>query len=127
MNYTLRWFTTRNHAHKCFTPVLSEPLRLCKKRTRNSLEGVQVVSKVRASSLDVYRRGFLGALPKIWSKLPMDLIRKGERHGWLKIKTACSNFLTGKKSPEKHKKQKTNEILPVIYSTKLNNELNGNV
>ena len=37
---------------KCFTPVLSEPLRLCKKRTRGSLEGVQVVSKVRARSLD---------------------------------------------------------------------------
>ena len=56
---------------KCFTPVLSEPLsvlRLCKKRTRNSLEGIQVVSKVRARSLDVYRRSFLGALPKIWSK-----------------------------------------------------------
>ena len=97
---------------------------LCKKRTRNSLEGVQVVSKVRACSLDVYRRGFLGALPKIWSKLPVDLIRKGERYGWLKIKTACSDFLTGKKT---HEKQKTTEILPVIYSTKLNNELNGNV
>ena len=112
---------------KCFTPVLSEPLRLCKKRTRNSLEGIQVVSKVRACSLDVYRRSFLGALPKIWSKLPVDLIRKGERYGWLKIKTACNDFLTGKKSPVKHKKQKTTEILPVIYSTKLNNELNGNV
>ena len=86
---------------KCFTPVLSEPLRLCKKRTRNSLEGVQVVSKV-----DVYRLSFLGALPTIWAKLPVDLIRKGERYGWLKIKTACSDFLTGKKSPEKHTKNK---------------------
>ena len=112
---------------KCFTPVLSEPLRLSKKRTRNSLEGVQVVSKVRARSLNVYKRSFLGALPQIWSKLPVDLIRKGERHGWLKIKTACSDFLTGKKSLEKHKKQKTNEILHEIDSTKLNNELNGNV
>ena len=112
---------------KCFTPVLSEPLRLCKKRTRNSLEGIQVVSKVRARSLDVYKRSFLGALPKIWSRLPMDLIRRGERYGWLKIKTACSDFLTGKKTTEKHKKQKTSEILPEICSAELNNELNGNV
>ena len=112
---------------KCFTPVLSEPLRLCKKRTRNSLEGIQVVSKVRARSLDVYKRSFLGALPKIWSKLPMDLIRRGERCGWLKIKTACSDFLTGKKTTEKHKKQKTSEILPEICSVELDNELNGNV
>ena len=37
---------------------LIEPLRLCKKRTRNSLEGVQVASKAKAKSLDVYKRGF---------------------------------------------------------------------
>ena len=39
---------------KCFTPVLSEPLRLCKKRTRNSLEGIQVVSRVRVYHLRVH-------------------------------------------------------------------------
>ena len=41
-----------------------------------------------------------------------------------------ATFLTGKDSketPEKHKKRKTSEILSVIYSTKLNNKLNGNV
>ena len=57
----------------------------------------------------------------------MDLVRRGERYGWLKIKTACSDFLTGKKTTEKHKKQKTSEILPVICSTELDNEPNGNV
>ena len=102
---------------------------MCKSRTRNSPEGIQVVSKVRAPSLDVYKRSFLGALAKIWSKLPMDLIRRarGERYGWFKIKTACSDFLIGKKTTENTQKQKTSEILPVIYSIKLNNELNGNV
>ena len=59
----------------------------------------------------------------------MDLVRRGERYGWLKIKTACirSDFLTGKKTTEKQKEQKTSEILPVICSTELDNEPNGNV
>ena len=116
---------------KQFTPVLSEPLRLTKKRTRNSLEGIQVVSKVRASSLNVYKRCFLGVLPKIWSKIPIDIIRKGERcaqrYGWLKIKTTCTDFLIGRKKPDKHKKQKISKPSPGVYSTKLNNELNGTV
>ena len=112
---------------KQFTPVLSEPLRLTKKRTRNSLEGIQVVSKVRASSLDVYKRCFLGALPKIWSKIPIDIIRKGERYGWLKIKATCTDFLTGKKKSDKHKKQKISKPSAEIYSTELNDELNGTV
>ena len=47
---------------KTFTPVLMEPMRLCKKQTRQSLEGIQVVSKVRTKSLDVYKRSFQGIL-----------------------------------------------------------------
>ena len=34
-----------------FVPKLIEPLRLCKKRTRNSLEGVQIAPKAKAKSL----------------------------------------------------------------------------
>ena len=89
---------------------LIEPLRLCKKRTRNSLEGVQVASKAKAKSLDVYKRGFHGALPKIWSKIPIDIITKGKRKGWLKIKSDCVDFLTGKTTIKIHKKQKTSEL-----------------
>ena len=64
---------------KDFKPTLTEPLRLCKKRTRNSLEGIQVVRKVNSKSLDVYKRGFFGVLSKMWSKIPLDIIRRGER------------------------------------------------
>jgi hypothetical protein len=42
---------------KHFVPKLIEPLRLCKKRTRQTLEGTQVAPKVRPNSLDVYKRG----------------------------------------------------------------------
>ena len=112
---------------KTFTPVLMEPMRLCKKRTRQSLEGIQVVSKVRTKSLDVYRRSFQGILPKIWSKIPIEIINRGEKRGWLKIKSACTDFLIGKTRRENHKKQKVVEKSPEIYSTELNNELNGNV
>jgi len=112
---------------KTFTPVLMEPMRLCKKRTRQSLEGIQVVSKVRTKSLDVYRRSFQGILPKIWFKIPIEIINRGENRGWLKIKSACTDFLIGKTKRENHKKQKMMEKSPEIYSTELNNELNGNV
>ena len=112
---------------KAFTPVLTEPLRLTKKRTMHSLEGIQVVPKVRPKSLDVYKRSFQGALLKIWSKIPIEIIRRGERYGWLKIKTACTDFLLGKEKPERLKKQKVAENQHETYNTKLNNELNGNV
>jgi len=93
-----------------FVPKLIEPLRLCKKRTRNSLEGVQIAPKAKAKSLDVYKRGFHGALPKIWSKIPIDIITKGEHKGWLKIKSDCVDFLTGTSTTKIHKKQKTSEL-----------------
>ena len=60
----------------------------------------------------------------------MKIITRGERKGWPKIKrfkTACVNFLIEKSKSEKHKKRKTVETPPEIYTTKLNNELNGNV
>ena len=75
-----------------FKPTLCEPLRLCKKRTRQSLEGTQVVQKVRPKSLDVYKRGFFGVLPEIWSRIPKRIVQRGERVGWLKIKSACTKF-----------------------------------
>ena len=84
---------------KKFIPRLIEPMRLCKKRTRQSLEGIQIESKVRTKSLDVYRRGFQGVLPKIWSRIPMDIIAKDESNGWRKIKSACANFLTDRETP----------------------------
>ena len=77
-------------------PQLYEPLLLLKKRTCQVIAGKQVKSRVNTRSLDVYRRGFHGALPSILHKLPQELVTKGYNRGWLKIKTACKNFLLGK-------------------------------
>ena len=110
-----------------FKPILCEPLRLCKKRTRQSLEGIQVVRKVRSKSLDVYKRGFFGVLPVGWSRIPTDIVQRGQCKGWLKIKSACTKFLTGKETPKHPKKRKAENQAESTYSTKLNNELNGNV
>ena len=116
---------------KNFIPVVTEPLRLCKKRTRQCLEGTQILPTVRAKSLDVYRRSLRGVLPRIWARVPQEIIsigaNKGTKRCWLKIKTNCVDFLTGKKKPNIHKKQKAVAKQPETHSTKLNNELNGNV
>ena len=77
-------------------PQLYEPLQLSRKRTRQVVEGKQVKSRVNAKSLDVFRRGFHGALPSIWRKLPQELVSNGYNRGWLKIKTICKNFLLGR-------------------------------
>ena len=79
-----------------FTPVLTEPFRRCKKRTRQSIEGIQIARRIKSSSLDVYRRSFMGVLPQIWAKIPIEIIERGNEKGWLKIKRDCSDFLTGK-------------------------------
>ena len=77
-------------------PQLYEPLQLSRKRTRQVIEDKQVKSRVNAKSLDVFLRDFHGALPSTWRKLPQDLVTNGYNRGWLKIKTACKNFLLGK-------------------------------
>ena len=82
---------------------------------------------IRSNSLDVYKRGFVCALSKIWSRIPIEIIDKSAANGWLKIKTACSNFFNNweieKTFTEKRKVSEETET----YSTKLNNELDGNV
>ena len=78
---------------KNFVPKLIKPLRLCKKRTRQVLEGTQVAPMIRSNSLDVYKRGFVCALPKIWSRIPIEIIDGGASNGWLKIKTASCCLL----------------------------------
>jgi len=116
---------------KNFIPIVTEPLRLCKKRTRQSLEGTQILPTVRAKSLDVYKKSFRGVLPRIWARIPQEIISKGANKGtkrcWLKIKTKCVDFLIGKQKPNIHTKQKAAEKQPETCSTKLNNELNGYV
>ena len=83
-----------------FVPTLIEPTKTCKRITRHTLSGTQLASNVIAMSLDVYKRSFQGVLPKIWERIPSNIIARGKLKGWLKIKTACTNFLTGKSNNE---------------------------
>ena len=64
----------------------------------------------------------------IWSRIPTEIIDKGlgASHGWCKIKTACTNFLLGRTKQPHQNKRKILEK-PEIYSTELNNELDGNM
>ena len=74
-------------------PTLYEPMALSKKRTRQVLQGKQIKSVVNAKSLYISRRGFYGILPKVWSKLPSDLIMDGYNRGWKKIIKRSKKYL----------------------------------
>jgi hypothetical protein len=112
-----------------FIPKVIEPLKLTRKRTRHTLEGSHIKTHTNSGSLETSKRGFHGALPNIWKKIPQDIISKGSSKGWLSILNDCKKFLTGKSDKEcqKVKKVKVNNDCNEIYSTKLNNELNGTV
>ena len=82
------------------------------------------------ASLGMYKRGFWGVLPEIWSTLSQDLVYEGRVRGWLKIKSRCTRYIMYGELPKKiHRKSKTKkeskcDFIPENYSTKLNNELN---
>ena len=61
--------------------------------SRHTKDGLRLESVIRAKSLNVYKRGFFGAAPIIWNKIPQEIIDKGKEKGWLKIKKACAKFL----------------------------------
>ena len=95
--------------------------------SRHYTNGMRLETTVKARSLNVFKRSFIGAVPVIWNKLPKDIIDKGKARGWTKIKKLCSNFLIGKQPKPKPKSTKrtiatTYQILP---STGLNQELNA--
>ena len=76
-----------------FTPQFGEPLTLSKKRTRGDFqEGIQLKSLVRASSLDSFKRSFLGRAPAIWKQLPVELRDLGRRTSFTSIKKQAKLF-----------------------------------
>ena len=114
-----------------YKPTVYEPLALTKKRTRHAVEaGIQLKSNAKTSSLDQYRRGYLGSIDKIWAKVPQSLLREGQCKTWSKIKKRAKKFLVGKWVPSTHMPtskhcKKTHNINDFrVYKTKLNNELN---
>ena len=54
--------------------------------SRTCQGGLQIKSMVTSRSLDKYRRSFLGVLPSIFNTLPSELLNKGQRYGWIKIR-----------------------------------------
>ena len=83
--------------------------------SRHSATGLQLKSKVKAGSLEVYRKGFHGLLTifNMEGNSPNNHNeRKGERMA--KRQEVCSNFLTGKIPNVKHKKRVTMKDMVII-------------
>jgi hypothetical protein len=78
-----------------FTPQLYHiPESTNSTRTRSSsLTGLQVQSQITTKSLDVTRRGFAGAIPRIFAALPQPWIKFGALKGWHRIEARCKRFL----------------------------------
>ena len=78
-----------------FTPQLYHiPESTNSTRTRSSsLTGFQVQSQITTKSLDVTRRGFAGAIPRIFAALPQPWIKFGVLNGWHMIEARCKQFL----------------------------------
>ena len=80
----------------------------CGKRARDSRHlaaGIQLACRAETTSLDAYKRGYLGSIHLIWRKLPQELVKQGMEHGWLKIKKSCSMHLTGKTTEHRTNKK----------------------
>ena len=64
--------------------------------SRHAACGLQLESRSKVGSLDAYKRSYLGCVHHIWSKLPQDVLRIGEKSGWSKITKRCKLHLMGK-------------------------------
>ena len=49
-----------------------------------------------ARSLNQFKRSFFGALPRIWSRIPQDVMLRGECNGWLTIKSRVKSVFISK-------------------------------
>ena len=76
-----------------FAPSLFEPSKSSLRFSRHTLPGIQISPTANSKSLDIFNRGFMGQIPKIWSRIPQDIISRGQKTGWLKIKKTCAKFL----------------------------------
>ena len=75
-------------------PVTYLPQNTSKRTSRHTLQGLQIKPVTNTKSLNTFRHGFLGALPLIWSKIPQELVLRGQEKEWLKIKKQCIKYLT---------------------------------
>ena len=87
-----------------FTPTVVElaPAR----KGRHTVTGLQLVDQTDANSLLGYKRCIVGRAPKVWKKLPQDVLRDGKENGLQNITKECQRFLTGKKSKSQKNRTK---------------------
>ena len=64
------------------------------RNTKAAKSGIQLVPiTVWKKSPNSFSRSFMGALPRIWSKLPHELIKRGCEQGWRKINASCKRYI----------------------------------
>lgn len=69
--------------------------------TQHKLHGMQikpVKPQTKLHPLDLFRRSFFGRLPQIWSELPQELIKQGNKKSWGRIETKCKQFFKSESS-----------------------------
>lgn len=98
---------------KGFVPEIVD-IPMSRKRCRQSLVGLQIVSRCKINSLNslkrrigpqnfkknnlknpnwsIVKRSYLGSIHNIWAKLPQDKLRDGKNRGWREVTKACKNF-----------------------------------
>ena len=78
-----------------YAPDFVDNSKLHKYSTRNAHnKGLQFKDRSRHKSLISFDRIYLGCIHKIWKKLPNELVQKGAKYGWLKIKKSCTISIT---------------------------------
>jgi hypothetical protein len=62
--------------------------------TMHKLQGIQLQPvSFHKYPLNIFLRSYLGSIHVIWSKLPQELIERGEQYGWRKISSKCKQHL----------------------------------
>ena len=77
-----------------YVPVFVDNTKLHNYSTQNAPKGLQIKDRSRHKSLISFDRSYLGCIHKIWKKLPNELVQKGAKDGWLKIKKSCTITIT---------------------------------
>mgnify|MGYP004202959159 CR=1 FL=1 len=65
---------------------------------RSGIRHLQIADRTNYDSLDLFKAGYLGQIHKIWARIPVSLLEKGQRIGWRKITKQCKEVITGKAS-----------------------------
>ena len=87
------WWT-RERCAKWLCSGFVNNSKLHKCSTQNAPKGLQIKDRSRHKSLISFDRSYLDCIHKIWKRLPNELVQKGVKDDWLKIKTSCTISIT---------------------------------